>query len=1189
MPMTNVKNRILKAMLIKFKIDDEELLYENEETIICTRSNINEKTKVTFFITDCRTGFVTNSGAFYFTDIKYVRNMNFKDNNSVDLVLTSEDNIYYYDKDYVIEIIDSDNYDKLDEALFDILYYRIQNPMKNTYDLFRKSIEFAYEYKFKEALDKLDEIAEADQLNRCSELLKVKLYSAIGEEKKAELLVANRYRYFTNFNVFIFVELILRIKWDVECLKYLPAITDKNSISNLCLKYINYIVYDHMDKASDTMLLISKELIKYNDLHSTILLNILYIAKYINEKNKNNLINLKNFTVKMIMILKSKYRESEKKNLCEQLEEMLENLIDNPLKTVIQQNENLKSSLIAEEKYDEVIESKFVGRELEVPQSFSAQDIMDIEFVDNEVAFCEYFIYRVFSELRSDACRAEELLMKLNNLNNILKKQDNRFFKVKDCEESLLLYYIIASEIYILNGRRREALKLNIEFKKQAKVMSDVIISELAVYSVEIAQFYEAYALDSLCEMKKCISKIPAEKVSWIHKIYNDKLNSKTKIETEDAAIDCINDMIRRFKSLINEEDIIDDNSRQLIEESIETIENKLEDDELRIAIVGETSAGKTTFLNSMFHTDLFFATQEEATGVATEIRRGSKIEIEVVDKDDNIRSAYNTDRGSWFNQIIEDEDNENKEKSGLLGRLFNKKNDYNAGAELELSSMTPQEFVAKHTKVGEESLEWVSKVRVRLPIDNLPENVVIVDTPGFNANDKRTEIAKEQISNAHVCLFLIDARNALKKKEMEILNLVEDEAGRVFFVLNKMDSVTYDEDLDDEDDDCDINEMISNVSEKLVDRVTEGIREHLEIDKVKVYTVTSIYRESYADKIKEFYNNIEIVKQDIFDESSSKKLDLIIDMAAKEAIKFSKIIENINDEIVSKLEDEEKKLIETLPSDPKFFKSYIEDKVFNKLYNLRSDYIDKLGETIKNEFILAADKYKTWLQNVTEKNELKQAQFRAEQIIEAMAEEIEEVKNEELSKISDEILSEIIAVFNELYNGLSFKASFNSNDILEYSSNLNLNMSSNIRNINGSTFGNSTAQIVCAGIGMMFGPIGALVGGFIGSALFGTTIDDVKEKVWDAFYNAVSETHDSIIDACDNDLDVNNHNSFMNRFFEIIDSQILKYEGTIKNKILVTNNYLTENNNIMFKFKEKAFRINDEIYLLKEWRMSRN
>ena len=84
-----------------------------------------------------------------------------------------------------------------------------------------------------------------------------------------------------------------------------------------------------------------------------------------------------------------------------------------------------------------------------------------------------------------------------------------------------------------------------------------------------------------------------------------------------------------------------------------------------------------------------------------------------------------------------------------------------------------------------------------------------------------------------------------------------------------------------------------------------------------------------------------------------------------------------------------------------------------------------------------------------------------------------------------------------------------------------------------------------------MFGPIGALVGGFIGSALFGTTIDDVKEKVWDAFYNAVSETHDSIIDACDNDLDVNNHNSFMNRFFEIIDSQILKYEGTIKNKII--------------------------------------
>lgn len=1189
MSLLNVKNRILKALLIKFKIDNEELLYEHQEDIICIQSNINEKREAIFFITDCRIGFVTNSGAFYFTDINYLRYINFKENNSVDLVLTSEDKINYYDKDYVIEIIESDNYDELDESLVKILLYRIGNPMKNTYDLFRRSIEDLYEYRFKDALAKLDEISEIDSISRCSELLKIKLYLSIGERKKAALLLANKYDYFTDFNVFIFVELILIIEWDIECLKYLPLITEENNIYNLCIKYINYKVNDNFDKLSDTMLMISKELIKYNNLDKTVYLNCLFIEKCINEERKDNFTELKNFTFKILMILKNKCKDIEQRSSYDKLGKILEDLISYPVETVIELSENFKSNLIRAGKYDEILESEFEEIKLEVPESFTAYNIIRFEFIDNEVRFCEYFIYRIFSELRSNTCRPQELLIKLNNLNEIFQKQNNRFFKVKDCEDSVLLYFILASEIYILNGRRRDALKLNIEFKNKAKKLKNVIVNDISVYSLDIARFYEAYALDSLCEMKKYISKIPLEKVPWIHTIYEDRLNSVTKIETEDDAVECINNMIKRFRTLINQEEIIDNDRKNLIEQSIEVLESKLEDDELRIAIIGETSSGKTTFLNSMFNTDLFFSTQEEATGVATEIRRGNKIEIEVLDKDDNIRSAYNTHRGSWFNKIIDIEENENKERSGFLGRVFKKVNDDNLKYESEVKSMTPKEFIKKHTKVGEESLEWVDKVKVRLPIDNLPENVVIVDTPGFNANDQRTEIAKGQISNAHVCLVLIDARNALKKKEMEILDLVEDEAGRVFFVLNKMDSLTYDEDLDDEYENCDINELITKVSGELVDRVKSGISKQLKIDKVKLYTVTSIYKESYIDKIKEFYNNIEIVKKDIFDESSSKKLDLIIDMTAKEAIKLSKMIENINNEIISKLEYEEKKLIETLPSDPELFKSYIEDKVFRKVYNLRSDYIDKLREVIKNEFILFWGKYKLWLNDVDSKSELKQAQFRAEEVIKAMAEEVEEVKNEELSKISEEILSEIIFVFNELYKGLSFKASFNSDDILEYSSKLNLNMSSNIRNINGSTLGNSTAQVVCAGIGMLFGPIGALVGGFIGSALFGTNIEDVKEKVWEAFYSAIKDTHDSIIETCDNDLDVNNHNSFISKFFEIIDSQILKYEGIIKNKISVTNNYLSENNIIMYKFKEKAFKINDEIYLLKDWRRSRN
>ena len=57
-----------------------------------------------------------------------------------------------------------------------------------------------------------------------------------------------------------------------------------------------------------------------------------------------------------------------------------------------------------------------------------------------------------------------------------------------------------------------------------------------------------------------------------------------------------------------------------------------LEETELRVAIWGETGAGKVALLNSLFNTNMFFAIQEKATGVPIEIRHGEKFAVSVLD-----------------------------------------------------------------------------------------------------------------------------------------------------------------------------------------------------------------------------------------------------------------------------------------------------------------------------------------------------------------------------------------------------------------------------------------------------------------------------------------------------------------------------------------------------------------------------
>lgn len=88
-----------------------------------------------------------------------------------------------------------------------------------------------------------------------------------------------------------------------------------------------------------------------------------------------------------------------------------------------------------------------------------------------------------------------------------------------------------------------------------------------------------------------------------------------------------------------------------------------------------------------------------------------------------------------------------------------------------------------------------VARVEVQHPAPLLARGVVLIDTPGIGSTlTHNTEATLDFLGEVDAAFFLISADPPLTAVELEFLQAVRERVGRIFFLLNKVDYLTPDE-----------------------------------------------------------------------------------------------------------------------------------------------------------------------------------------------------------------------------------------------------------------------------------------------------------------------------------------------------------------------------------------------------------
>lgn len=213
-------------------------------------------------------------------------------------------------------------------------------------------------------------------------------------------------------------------------------------------------------------------------------------------------------------------------------------------------------------------------------------------------------------------------------------------------------------------------------------------------------------------------------------------------------------------------------------------------DRRLRLAVIGEFSSGKSTFINALLGVDILASDLEPTTAVTTRVTWGPAFQIRVRKGGTTQRllGPYRTGRDQvartlgWY-------------RANIGNTVLNRD-----GSLRPASRTMASQFVRENT-TEQGGARDVDEVVIEVPSPYLEGAIDILDTPGLNPgmseSDRRRhwEVTRRCVEEADLAIFLLAATGSvLKGTERRWLEEFRPHLSRTFFVVSRMDGLDEEE-----------------------------------------------------------------------------------------------------------------------------------------------------------------------------------------------------------------------------------------------------------------------------------------------------------------------------------------------------------------------------------------------------------
>ena len=562
------------------------------------------------------------------------------------------------------------------------------------------------------------------------------------------------------------------------------------------------------------------------------------------------------------------------------------------------------------------------------------------------------------------------------------------------------------------------------------------------------------------------------------------------------------------------------------IQQQVDRIRERQQDPNLYLAVVGEFSSGKSTFINALLKDDLLKTSALVATAAATKIRYGNALKVEVHFSGPHA-GVVTTQANSeivhlpWL-----------PSSNGINIRHF-------------VHMVTSEEEVA--TDVVDITIEY--------PGSFLANRIVIVDTPGTNANNSEHGAITENVvrQEADLAVIVIPATMPLSQSLADFLgNALKPCLHRCIFVVSRMDAIKPQEQ----------SSLLQDLRSRLVDKL--GISPPiLHSCSAQVMLDMLSGEETVLEHLQVWSERFTALEKIIIDRLNRER---ILSIAESLVRLLSQLFGQLDDHLRSQWHEYETRQVEikqeTIPNLPQFTaEQYAICE--RQLRNFISTYLSRTANCVDAHRESVSNKIRTELFGVTSEDAL--TRFLKSQSENFLKEDQDNLQKD-LQPLTQKLSDDAIAVgkifdqkFAEVYRRLqSIGGRLEANTNARYSFQVNSSnvvvsaqsLTQKLDSSDGTKMGLGAAAGAMVGTVLLPVPgVGTLVGLAVGSwasRFFMPSLDERKQKLWEQLRPGLDSYFDAV-KAQTQQAAMGYTQSLEASLKQRIDTYIQKYKATVE------------------------------------------